>query len=205
MPWTKNFDIDETLDKAMHCFWSHGYEATSIQDLVRHMHINRGSLYGTFGDKRSLFIAALHRYDDQWRQSRLIALEQAHAPVEAIHRLFQDWIEHALNDPDHSGCFLTNTALELASHDSEIGEIVAASQRGIEAFFHQSIDKGQSRGEIPVDIDAGRVAQLLLAALIGLLVLARSRPERALLESIAAQALAALEPVIIPNKPGPMA
>ncbi len=157
MPWTKNFDVDETLDKAMRCFWSHGYEATSMQDLVRHMHINRGSLYDTFGDKRSLFIAALRRYDDQWRQSRLTALAQAHAPVEAIHRLFHDWIEHALNDPDHSGCFLTNTALELAAHDEEIGEIVAASQRGIEAFFHQLIEKGQASGEIPADINAGRV------------------------------------------------
>ncbi len=193
MPWTKKFDIDETLDKAMRRFWSHGYEATSMQDLVRHMRINRGSLYDTFGDKRSLFIASLHRYDDRWRQARLTALAQAYAPVEAIHRLFQDWIEHALNDPDQSGCFLTNTALELAAHDREIGEIVAASQRGIEAFFHQLIEQGQASGDIPADINTSHAAQLLLAALIGLLVLARSRPERTLLESIAAQALAVLD------------
>ncbi len=119
-------------------------------------------------------------------------MEQSYTPKEAIHRLFRDWIEHALNDPDHSGCFLTNTALELAAHDREVGDIVAESQRGIEAFFHQLIEKGQSSGEMAADIDAGRAAQLLLAALIGLLVLARSRPERGLLEAIAAQALAGL-------------
>lgn len=192
MPWTKQFDIDATLDKAMQCFWSQDYEAMSMQDLVLHMQINRGSLYDTFGDKRSLFIAALRRDDDQWRQSRLTALEQLYPPKEAIHQLFRDWIEHTLNDPDHSGCFLTNTALELAAHDPEVGDIVAESQRGIEAFFHRLIDKGQSSGEIAADINASRAAQLLLAALIGLLVLARSRPERGLLESIAAQALAVL-------------
>ncbi len=177
----------------MRRFWSHGYEATSMQDLVRHMQINRGSLYDTFGDKRSLFIATLRRYDDQWRQARLNALAQAHDPVAAIRQLIQDWIEHALNDPDHSGCFLTNTALELAAHDPEIGKIVAASQRGIEVFFHQLIEQGQVRGEIPEAIDAERAAQALLASLIGLLVLARSRPERALLESIAALATAILD------------
>lgn len=192
MPWIKNFDVDETLDKAMRRFWSHGYEATSIQDLVRHMQINRGSLYDTFGDKRSLFISALRRYDEQWRQARLNTFGQSHTPLEAIRQLFHDWIEHVLNDPDHSGCFLTNTALELAAHDSEIGEIVAASQRGIEAFFHQLIEKGQSRGEIPETVNASHAAQSLLAALISLLVLARSRPERTLLESIATQALAVL-------------
>ncbi len=192
MPWTKQFDIDATLDKAMQCFWSKGYEATSMQDLVLHMQINRGSLYDTFGDKRSLFISALRRYDEQWRQSRLTMLEQSYLPKEAICRLFQDWIEHALNDPDHSGCFLTNTALELATHDREIGDIVAASQRGIEAFFHRVIQQGQSSGEIAADIDAGQTAQLLLAALIGLLVLARSRPERGLLQTVADQALAVL-------------
>lgn len=163
-----------------------------MNDLVYHMQINRGSLYDTYGDKRSLFLAALRRYDEQWRQSRLSALTQSHPPVEAIRRLFQDWIEHALNDPDHSGCFLTNTALELAAHDREIGKIVAASQRGIEAFFRQLIETAQLRGEVPARVDASRAAQSLLAALIGLLVLARSRPERALLESIAAQALAGL-------------
>ncbi len=193
MPWTKKFDIDETLDKAMHCFWSHGYEATSMQDLVQHMRINRGSMYDTFGDKRSLFIAALQRYDEQWRQARLTALAQAHTPVEAIRRLFHDWIEHALNDPEHRGCFLTNTALELAAHDREIGDMVAASQQGIEAFFYQLIEQGQSSGDIPAAINASHTASLLLAALIGLLVLARSRPERSLLESIAAQALAILD------------
>jgi len=40
-------------------FWAEGYEATSMQDLVEAMGINRGSLYGTFGGKRALFLAAL--------------------------------------------------------------------------------------------------------------------------------------------------
>ena len=63
MPWEKQFDPDTALDKAMQAFWAHGYDATSIQDLVDCMGINRGSMYATFGDKRSLFIQALNRYN----------------------------------------------------------------------------------------------------------------------------------------------
>ena len=49
MPWEKQFDHDEALSKAMGAFWAHGYEATSMQDLVDCMGVNRGSLYATFG------------------------------------------------------------------------------------------------------------------------------------------------------------
>src|SRR5437870_13901619 len=59
----KAFEHDVVLDRAMHVFWSRGYEATSIQLLVDRMGIQRGSLYDTFGDKRALFFAAITHYD----------------------------------------------------------------------------------------------------------------------------------------------
>lgn len=193
MPWQKRFDIDETLDKAMRLFWAHGYEATSMEALVRAMGINRGSLYDTFGDKRALFFAALRRYDEQVRRVHLRALERSHSPKGAIEALFGGWIDIALDDAERSGCFLTNTALELAAHDREIGELVARSQEETEAFFLRLIEKGQADGEIPLAVDAPRSARALLAALIGLLVLARSRPDASLLRAIADSALASLE------------
>ena len=47
----KSFDQDRILEQAMHLFWEKGFEATSIQDLVDHLGVNRQSLYDTFGDK----------------------------------------------------------------------------------------------------------------------------------------------------------
>ena len=58
----KEFDPDEVLDRALDVFWEKGFEGTSVQDLVDHMGINRGSIYGTFGDKHRLFQQALERY-----------------------------------------------------------------------------------------------------------------------------------------------
>ena len=54
----KEFDTGAVLEKAMDVFWSKGFEATSIQDLVNAMGINRGSIYDTFGSKARLFSLA---------------------------------------------------------------------------------------------------------------------------------------------------
>ena len=189
MPWEKTFDVDEVLNSAMKQFWIHGYESTSMQDLVDKMGIKPGSLYATFGNKRKLFLSALRKYDDQYRASYLSELEATNKPVEAIVALFTGWIEEIAKDDTHKGCFLTNTALELATHDKEIGDIVSDSQKQTEKFLKRLIIAGQKNGEVSQDVNPASAAAGLLAALIGMLVLARSRPERRLLMSIRDNAL----------------
>ena len=188
MPWEKQFDPDAALDKAMRAFWARGYEATSIQDLVHCMGINRGSLYATFGDKRQLFIRALHRYDSSHRQAWTDALAESQTPKEAILGAFEGAVAAALDDGPKNGCLLVNTALELSPHDAEISAIVADALAEMEAFFRTMIERGQAAGEIPARIDPVDVARTLLGLFVGLRVLARSRPEAPLLRTLATQA-----------------
>lgn len=189
MPWEKNFDRDEVLDKAMQAFWSRGYEATSIQDLVDCTGINRGSLYATYGDKRALFLATLRTYDEKMRRKLLSDLEAQYAPRDAIRHLFLAFLSQTSERGANRGCFLTNTALELAAHDSEVRRIVARAQAQIEAFFARMIRKGKQRGEVSPDVRTLESARGLLATMIGFVVLARSRPEQGLLRAVADDAL----------------
>lgn len=69
MARTKEFDVDAVLLKSMQLFWEHGYEKTTMQDLVSHMEIHKGSIYDTFGNKQSLYVRALKRYSDMFEQS----------------------------------------------------------------------------------------------------------------------------------------
>jgi TetR/AcrR family transcriptional repressor of nem operon len=192
MSWQKQFDEEDVLKKAMKVFWSHGYAATSVQDLVRSMGINKGSIYGTYGNKRSLFIKALRLYNDQ-RKALLAGLERSESSLSAIRGLFQSRIDEIFSDSERLGCFLTNTALELAPHDAEIRDMVAQRQMEIEGFFQRLIERGQADREISEDIDAASASQSLLASLFGIMVLSRSRPEPALLKSIADSAVAILQ------------
>jgi len=193
MPWEKTFDTDEALGKAMQAFWAHGYEATSIQDLLQTMGLNRGSLYATFGDKRSLFIRALRHYDAVHRQAWVTALAETGSPRKAITGAFEDVIAAVLETGSRDGCLLINTALELSPHDPEIRGIVGHGLAEMEAFFREMIESGQASGEIARTVAPADTARALLGLFIGLRVLSRSRPEEPLLRSIANQAKALLD------------
>ncbi|SMF84005.1 transcriptional regulator, TetR family [Tistlia consotensis] len=193
MPWEKTFDVQETLEKAMNAFWARGYEATSVQDLVESTGLNRGSLYATYGDKHALFLAALRRYDRWLREELLQRIEADHGPRDAVRRLLLLFRAETARPGGSSGCFLTNTALELAPHDPQVRGVVATAQTAMEQWFARMISKGQAAGEIPEHVRPSEAARGLLATLIGLAVLARSRPEPPLVDDIVEDAMRRLE------------
>jgi TetR/AcrR family transcriptional repressor of nem operon len=173
--------------------WRRGYEATSVRDLAAAMGISGPSLYNTFGGKRALFLKALQSYLDQSARAMIKRLEESLPPKEAVRRFLEEIIEHSVGDRERRGCFLINSALEVAPHDSELSEFVAARFGEIEAFFHRSIKVAQAEGTIPRDRAPRDLARLLLGVLLGIRVLARSKPNRALLEGVARPALALLD------------
>lgn len=62
MTRTREFDVNETLDRAMHLFWKKGYVETSVRDLVEYTGVAHAGLYSAFGDKEGLFKAAVRKY-----------------------------------------------------------------------------------------------------------------------------------------------
>ncbi|MDP2130135.1 MAG: TetR/AcrR family transcriptional regulator [Erythrobacter sp.] len=184
MPWEKNFDVETTLTRAMQVFWARGYEATSMQDLVTATGVNRASIYATYGDKRALFLSALKKYDVDIRRRMFEQLGASQPPAEAITTVFDRFIDQTKVPQGNWGCFIVNTALELAAHDSEIAELVNAAQDDIEAFFLAMIRKGQQDGAFAADRDAGELAHQTLAAMLGMLVMIRSRPDADTLTTI---------------------
>jgi TetR/AcrR family transcriptional repressor of nem operon len=189
----KEFDEECALGAAIECFWRRGYEATSVRDLTAAMGISAPSLYNTFGDKRALFLKALQSYLDQSAGAMIKRLEESLPPKEAVRRFLEEIIEHSVGDRERRGCFLINSALEVAPHDSELSEFIATRFGEIEAFFHRSIKAAQAEGTISRDRAPRDLARLLLGVLLGIRVLARSKPNRALLEGVARPALALLD------------
>ena len=189
----REFDEDAVLEAAMNCFWQRGYAATSVRNLAAEMGITGPSLYNAFGDKRQLFRTVLERYVQHSTKARIARLESALPPKEAVKGFITETVEHSLDDRDRRGCLLVNTALEIAPHDAEIGAAIAAGLGEIEAFYRRAIAAAQAEGSVPADRHTQDLARLLLGVTLGIRVLARSKPERKLLEGMARPALALLD------------
>ena len=192
MPWEKSFDEDAVLGRAMEAFWARGYAGTSMQDLVARMGVGRASIYATYGNKRSLFIKALKRYDCRHRRDWTERLAAGHSPRGAILAAFREVVDSVLTQRRRDGCLLVNTALDLSPHDPEVAGIVADGLESVERFFRGRIAAGQRTGEIPAGVSPEETARALLALFVGLRVFGRSRPEPALLRAVVRQAEALL-------------
>jgi len=190
----REFDETAALDAAMECFWRRGYQATSLRDLTASMGLTAPSLYNAFGDKQELFSRALERYLDRTTRDRLRRLEQSLAPEAALRRFFAEIIEHSINDRQRKGCFLVNSALEVAPHNAGCRAIITGQFAELEAFFKRCILAAQADKTVSSGIDASDTARLFLGVLLGVRVLARTKPDRKVLESVVRPALALLNP-----------
>jgi len=193
MPWEKTYTESDVLDRAMKAFWAHGYEATSMNDLVKATGINRGSIYSAFHDKHTLFVRALQHYDRHHRADFLAKIQQFNNPRQAILMVFEAATRARTGEQSPSGCLLVNTALELSDHDPEVAGIVRKSLVEVEKFFQLMIEKGQADGTISQTRIPTETAQALLGLFMGLRVLSRSRPDISLLTTISKQAAMLLD------------
>lgn len=188
------FAESDVLDRAIQSFWKRGYEATSMRALEVGTGLKAASLYNAFGDKRALFRAALERYVAETLHARIRHLEATLAPRARIRQFVAAVIERSLSDPDHKGCLLINSAVEVAPHDPELGAYIAGCLGEIEAFFRRALDQAGAQGDLPPDLSPGDTARALLALLFGLRVMARAKPDRDLLECAARPLLSLLGP-----------
>jgi TetR/AcrR family transcriptional repressor of nem operon len=176
----------------MAAFWAKGYEATSIEDLVARMGIQRGSLYGAFGNKRTLFLAALDRYERVVVRELSDALEAPGSGIEAIRGFFRLRVERSLERRRPRGCLLTNSAVELARRAPGATR-VGTSLAKLEGAFLHALVRARDAGEIAATRNLRAVARFLTSSAQGLSVVAKVTPERSVLDDIVAVILSVLE------------
>jgi TetR/AcrR family transcriptional repressor of nem operon len=193
MARTLEFDKDQALDRAMHIFWRRGYDGTSVDYLERRLGINRGSLYNTFGGKRQLYLAALDRYMDGFVADRMATLDRPGSKIAAIRAVFEDVAAFSVGKGRGIGCFLTNSAVELAPADRAMVRKIEHDFATMEDRFHHVLIAAQQRGEINRSRDPHALARFLMNSLHGLRVMSKVSPDPAGLRQIVDVTVAALQ------------
>ena len=175
MPRAKQFDREVVLGKAMELFWSKGFHATSVSDLVEHLGINRASMYGTFGDKDQLFREALLMYQRNGRKQfadfeKTLASKSTREFLEEFLLLE---LQRSKEETIRKGCMVVNTTTELASRSPEIREMMCAHREAITELFARIMRIAREREEIPEGLDPKIVADQLFVFFNGLKVMVK--------------------------------
>ena len=178
MPRPRAFDRTQALERALSVFWEKGYDATSMQELVDAMGMNRGSIYNAFTDKHTLFLQVLDYYTETYWLQRLRE-ETIDQPLYETLTLIVDDILAIDRDRDHpAGCLVTNTACELALRDIDIANKIDGLLSDLEAILRQRLEWAMQKGEIKSHPDAQTLAHYLLIVFQGLMVLTRTGASR---------------------------
>ena len=173
MPRVKLFDKNEVLNKAMELFWKKGYHATSIQDLVSFLGINRGSLYDTYGGKKELFDKAFQLYRTNNSNGVTAFFESQNEVKKGFRNLFEMGINETITDKDQKGCFVVNTTTELIPGEEEMLKTIQENKKIFEGIFYAFLLKGQQSAEIPKSKNIKNISSLFYTFYNGLKVVAK--------------------------------
>ncbi|SHM34874.1 transcriptional regulator, TetR family [Cyclobacterium lianum] len=186
MARAKSFEQSEILVKAMELFWRKGYHATSVQDLVGHLGINRASLYHAFNGKEDLFFQAFDNYRKINKSVIMEALYSQPNTKDGIRNLF----EAALKErQDRKGCFSVNLTAALMPGDERLQEALRDNQKAFEKIFFDYLKSGEVMGEFPRGKDLRAIASLLYTLYNGVQVISK-------IETAPSRQLAAVEQVL---------
>jgi len=189
----REFDIHEALESAMNVFWAKGYEATSLDDLCQAMGLSRSSLYAAFGDKHSLYVRVLERYESAAVRRIRSTIASSPSVKAGITAFIGRIIEGIVAGPGRRGCFIGNCAAELVRGDRGGATRVRQSLERIEAAFRDALETARTNGELPPSADVAALARFVTAGIQGLRLVGKTHPDRMVLEDIAAVMLRCLE------------
>lgn len=157
------------VDTALKLFWSRGYRAVSMGDLVRETGVSRGSIYSDYAGKDALFHACLDRYQEKIVTPAFAPVEREGAGLAEIRQYLETLLarSEAHSGPD-SGCLVLNTLAQVSPQDVETLTRLQAHGRRIHSGLHQALsNENRKYGQLDTEeIDA--LAQFTVISIQGL-------------------------------------
>ena len=187
------YDPEAVLDAAMEQFWSHGFEATSLPDLLAAMGLSKSSFYQAFAGKKELFLHCMERYREKIGGRLREALAAAPSGRAFIERVLLSSANESRQPQElRRGCLLMNTASEFAQKDSAVALQVSSGFDRLRTILAEAVRRGQTEGEIAADLDPDMAASYLISGLGGLKTVVKGGADEQCIRDIVAVTLRAL-------------
>ncbi len=174
----RSFDAEAAVERAMQVFWTRGYHATALPDLLRATKLSRGSLYAAFGDKHSLFLLALDRYIADARARLDIELAPDREPINGLRACLAGYVDRTSGANGRRGCLLVATAMELAGHDADVNLRIGRFFKNMETRMAAALSRAKTAGTLAGGVEPATAARILVCFVEGLRVVGKTGPSR---------------------------
>ncbi len=189
----------EIIRKAAPIFNQKGYEGAALSDLMRATGLEKGGIYRHFSSKEAL---AAEAFDYAWREtfnSRVHDLDTVSNTVDRLKHLVANFVER--RGVIAGGCPLLNTAIDTDDGNSILRERARKALRGWRSYLISMISAGIKAREIRREVDAKKLATLIISSLEGAIMLYRLERNEEALRAIQAHLESYLETEVrVPSK-----
>jgi len=184
----RSFDADATLKQVYKIFRSNGFAGTSLDDIAHATGLNRPSLYAAFGDKRTMYLAAIGIV----RDSVIDSADRLDAADLGLRATLDRWLKggveaYLAGDNGPGGCLAICTAVAESVSDAEIrlslDQVLRVIDERVAKWFERA----------GIDEPLGR-ARLVAAVMHSMSIRARAGQPREILNAMAEDALVYLVP-----------
>ncbi|WP_353777259.1 TetR family transcriptional regulator [Winogradskyella sp. 3972H.M.0a.05] len=154
---------DALLDKGVPLLWSKGYNATSVNDIVKAAGIPKGSFYFYFDSKEDFTAKAIERYFNlQFTPAKEVLLNKSISPKQRLLDFHEFRYNMLKNDMEcRMGCMACNLGSEMAEHSEKIRNAIHNKEQMVIDLITEVIQEAQDYGEIDNTIEARDLATFI--------------------------------------------
>ena len=162
------------LDEAARLFNQKGYAGTAISDIMEATGLAKGGIYGKFGTKGELEVAAFDHAVAVTASAIRDALAGETTAPGKLHTLLRFYERFLFDPPVRGGCMIMNASIEADDANPRLRGRVVHAMDGWVGFLTRVIREGIRQGEIRKGIDPATYASLFFATLSGGLMMAKA-------------------------------
>lgn len=179
----------------MWVFWTKGYYATSMDDLVKATGVARSGIYSDFGGKQETLTRCMAHYRDEVAAPAIAMLHRDDDGLKAIRAYLAYFIDmHRKHGMPGPGCFIANCVTEVAPHCVAVHDMAAGHKAQLQEGFRVALDRAarHTGGHLPAK-ELESLASFLSIATQGLWSYARAMDDLVELEQFATELVALVE------------
>lgn len=179
----REFDVEKTLDAALHVFWTKGYEGASYDDLSDATGVARPGLYKAFGNKEAFFLRAVDLYEEKFAAYVGQALEQP-AINEVVRRFLEGAVDAQTAFSERRGCMIINGAMTCSDENKPVRDDLIERRRAAEAVVRNRLERARDEGELSASTNCQMLASYLMTMAHGIAVQAKAGAAKTTLKAV---------------------